>query len=678
MIIGLTGFAVSQPLLAVAGEDPTLFTFAGVRGWGLVVFALVVAFLPPLVLWAVVVISGLVHRRAGDLTFLVVAGLLAAATAIQWVKAAGVEAGWALAVVGLLAGFGFAVALARFAAVAIWTRFTAPLPVLAVVLLLVASPAGDLLRSPTATGPVAGRAGNAPDVVFIMLDELPLKTLLDLDDQIDPVRFPNLARLADRSTWYRDYTVLSDRTLHSVPSMLTGHGPRDDPPLWTAHPDNLFSLLVETHRFTVAESITQLCGFSTCGLEGSGSDRADPTTGVAELLSQMVDVWTQRVRLGPVDDMDYGQFEEEVVPLQPGDDPRPSEDNILVGGNIQVLPQRAMDFLDAVEPTSAPGLFYLHLMLPHQPWVLYPDGQMFAGPLAFIDEDPEDPWVMAQYEQIHILQTQYTDRVVGEILDHLEDLDLFEDSLIILTADHGVSFDADSAPGLRRLSEETLGDLAYVPLIVKSPGQTEGRVDDSNLMAVDVLPLIAHEMDIEIPWEVDGFAPGSPEISARGDTKQIYDFGGGLLSPFEGAVDYEGSAHRPRARDRLVGPIDAGDGLLDGLMAYLGAEDHIGRSLTGLDPEPGGGAEVPGLDVLRDPTPGRALPGRVTGDVDDPALGDLLLVSVGGTVVSAAPVNDNGSFSTLLPPGALARDGGNEVALVQVGPRGAHLLDLTD
>ena len=39
--------------------------------------------------------------------------------------------------------------------------------------------------------------------------------------------------------------------------------------------------------------------------------------------------------------------------------------------------------------------------------------------------------------------------------------------------------------------EENLTSVTYVPLFVKEPRQREGRIDDSNLMGVDLLPTIA-------------------------------------------------------------------------------------------------------------------------------------------------------------------------------------------
>ena len=77
-----------------------------------------------------------------------------------------------------------------------------------------------------------------------------------------------------------------------------------------------------------------------------------------------------------------------------------------------------------------------------------------------------------------------------------------ESCLLIVTADHGVSF----RPGhSRRLPDaDNLADIASVPLFIKLPGQKEGRIDDRNVESVDIFPTIAESLGIELSEPVDG------------------------------------------------------------------------------------------------------------------------------------------------------------------------------
>ncbi|CAN5873840.1 hypothetical protein BH23ACT2_BH23ACT2_25130 [soil metagenome] len=681
-LLGLTGFAVSQPLLSLAGENPTLFTFAEVRGSEVVAFAAVVALVPPLVLWAVVVVVGRVHRQAGDGLFLVLAGVLAGATAIQLAKSAGIEGPVLLAAVVVAAAVGFGAALARWPWVDQWVRFTSPLPVVALLLFLLATPSGQLVRSPTAAAARVDAFG-APPLVFVMLDELPTASLLGPDGAIDPVRFPNIASLADDATWYPNYTIMAPSTVRSVPNILTGREPSNDQPLWTEHPDSLFSLLAPTHELAVSETVTQLCGFQDCAF--SGSEEATATESLSSrlggTLGDIAGVWVDRVSPQNTGDPDLGQFQEDAVPLAGEATEAGFDDDFGDPDEVRARPGRLTDFLASLEPGDRPGLHYLHLMLPHQPWTFHPDGTQYAlpdsdDPLELPDPPPEEPtdpgpvgpeveaqdpdWSLAVIEQRHLLQASYTDRLVGEVLDRLDETGLYDDAVVVVTSDHGINF--KRFPDQRGADEESVGAIGYVPLLVKGAGQREPRVDDSNLMAVDLLPTLADAIGIEVPWELDGHPAGSPEIAGRGGAKQMASLDGGFRGSIDGVIDYDLSA-RPGLEDRLVGPIAEDDATLGGLVDRVGATDLLGAELDALGPSPApGSAAVIGLDELRAPTPGEPMLGAVGGLVDAPVDQGTLLVAIDGRIVTAAPLEPDGFFNTLMPPGALDRDG-NELRL---------------
>ena len=53
------------------------------------------------------------------------------------------------------------------------------------------------------------------------------------------------------------------------------------------------------------------------------------------------------------------------------------------------------------------------------------------------------PWIQDLERQRHLLQAGYTDALVGQILDRVEEVGLYDESAIVVTADHGVAFHAD-------------------------------------------------------------------------------------------------------------------------------------------------------------------------------------------------------------------------------------------
>jgi arylsulfatase A-like enzyme len=95
----------------------------------------------------------------------------------------------------------------------------------------------------------------------------------------------------------------------------------------------------------------------------------------------------------------------------------------------------------------------------------------------------------------------YEDAEIARLLDRVEELGLWDDTLIIVTADHG------EALGDRFLVNHGVSvyqDQVGVPLIVKYPGQTEAREVDAWTSSVDVLPTVLEAAELPVPDGLPG------------------------------------------------------------------------------------------------------------------------------------------------------------------------------
>src|SRR5690606_11783538 len=112
--------------------------------------------------------------------------------------------------------------------------------------------------------------------------------------------------------------------------------------------------------------------------------------------------------------------------------------------------------------------------------------------------DPNHEFVFRQFFQLHSLQVGAVDGLVGELMDHLKAAGAWEDSLVVVTSDHGVDL---TPPGLSRgRTDDTVDEILRVPLFVKAPGQTAGEVRDERASTLDVLPSVVDLLDIETDW----------------------------------------------------------------------------------------------------------------------------------------------------------------------------------
>ena len=96
----------------------------------------------------------------------------------------------------------------------------------------------------------------------------------------------------------------------------------------------------------------------------------------------------------------------------------------------------------------------------------------------------------------------------GEMINRLEAHGSYEDTLIIVVADHGVSVRPEQHP--RRITPETVGDIAPYRSSSSAPRQTDGGIDDYRAESVDVVRTIADVLGIDVLWTMEGTSSSPP------------------------------------------------------------------------------------------------------------------------------------------------------------------------
>jgi hypothetical protein len=326
-----------------------------------------------------------------------------------------------------------------------------------------------------------------------------------------------------------------------------------------------------------------------------------------------------------------------------------------------------------------PGLYVYHLLLPHPGWNYLPDGSNYAAsgtppPGMFYDTWGE--WGELVGRQRHVMQAQAADRLLGQLLDRLQQAGVYDDALVAMTADHGYAF-AEDAPW-RALDKRNVDEILWTPLIVKSPGQHRAVVDDRNVNTTDLVPTIADELGIhKLPWATTGEPAAKAEDRDPGD-KWVVDWTFARLRPKGGGhiVHVDGDAYFPKV---LAGDFVEGTGPLAvwrhteyGGLVDTPVADHAVRPVAG---EPLS-AEIEAPERW-DHVDTRIPPLELVGTALLPGKGRLA-VAVNGTVAAVVPTAPSGYgvslLHALLWPGAM-RPGANDVRLYLVdGPVSAPVL----
>lgn len=163
-----------------------------------------------------------------------------------------------------------------------------------------------------------------------------------------------------------------------------------------------------------------------------------------------------------------------------------------------------------------PFFLYLHLSEPHAPYA--PDPRFAtqyadrpvpsaladaADPLAVLIRDPAQRtaenlgWVRAQYDA----EVATVDAVIGRLVEELASHGRLEDTLLVVTSDHGEAFGEHGEVGHGR---SLFAEELQVPWILHGPGIGPPRRDTSLARQVDIFPTLMAAMGQPAPAGIDG------------------------------------------------------------------------------------------------------------------------------------------------------------------------------
>ena len=446
-LVAIASLAVAQPLLDVLGRYPAFFAAHNVTRWGVVAFALVVLLGPGLILLGLEAVATLADRRAGYVVHLVWVGALSALLALTFVRRLGWSPAPTLAV-SVAFGALFAAAYARLEAVRSGCSVLGLAPVVIGVVFLFASKASSLV---TAGEPRLwnARATSAAPVVVVVLDALPVQLLMDDQSRIDERRFPSFARFARGATWYPNATTVHENTVFAVPSMLDGKVPEGgQEPTVQDHPENLFTLLGNSYDMRVSEEATNLCPARLCERPNDRGATARLTLladDASVVYGYLVAPDALRERLPPINDR-WRNFRDSPDTGRGQPVARNQVIARLVGGE---RPQRFQTSIDAIRPGRRPTLDFMHVLLPHEPLEYMPIGQRYqavAGSGLSGAPSYDNAFLTDQALQRHLLQLGFVDRLLGQLIARLRRTGLWDRAMVVVVADHGISFRVKPTP----------------------------------------------------------------------------------------------------------------------------------------------------------------------------------------------------------------------------------------
>ncbi|MPZ54281.1 MAG: sulfatase-like hydrolase/transferase [Acidimicrobiia bacterium] len=653
-VAAVGALTVSHTVLTIVGDAPAFFVAKRMTPVQVVLVGVGITLIPAILAVPVLVARRSSTRVSGILLSLIVGGLVG--VLVGHVLDGLDQTGEVVVAVGGLVCVGVAVLYGFSDTARGFVQWLSPAPLVVLWLFLFASPTSALLSNGTesAAANVLSGSSDTP-IVILVVDELPLATVMDSSGSFLQEAFPGIGSLVDDGVWYRNAVSNSRSTVHAIPALSTGYLP--DPELLPTaddHRHSLFTALSQTHRVSSVEPLTSLCPEKVCDIDDPVSVWGSVLSDVGVVTAHVVLPNAIASDLPPIDET-WGEFGEETTD-QTGSQPDKT--------TMREDPRLAFDRFESslVRGDGRPPFVFGHVTLPHIPWHYLADGtRIEGGEKGYLDGVVlDDRWAVALGIQRHLLVTHYVDTRIGAAFDKIRAAGWFDDALIILVSDHGASF--ESGYHRRDVVTETVDSIAPVPLIVKYPiGYDEsappGSVDDIRAESVDLAPTVFEVLGLGEPYDLDGVSLLDQTSRSERESSPFVDTDATYRHP----VDLEPSLASAATFDQWFPNRDPWEAKPPGIT------NEMNRTPTEIVDDPDvefvleGAGRFEDVDLEREPLP-VVLYATVRGLATQMPVG----VTVNGELVTHTATYLKGGVirtAAIIPPSSL-RSGRNEVNFI--------------
>jgi hypothetical protein len=335
-----------------------------------------------------------------------------------------------------------------------------------------------------------------PPVIVLVFDEFSPEALLDDQGQIDAARFPNFARLGREGLFVEDAQSNFFHTWIQVPFLA-------DSSLAAAseYDPRLYEQLYRIERIYA---------------DGCGSEytcRGMRYISEEEKLELSLRLATRAItRPIPTRLLELtgstGLAVFDAIGVAP---PSATKSDIHVLSNDLFA-----TFLNDIDGNASKGqLYFVHSLLPHVQYVFNDHGD-YQGfdPHEYEHQRAVAPDNLDGLWTSYLDQVEYTDKLLGELIDRLHSEGLWDDVVLFVTADHGARRDFPTAS--RSIDVESL--TPHVPLFIKAPG-IDPKTPHLSYQHVDFEPTLLDILGLERP----GTDPISAETRALvGEGRSIF------------------------------------------------------------------------------------------------------------------------------------------------------------
>ena len=506
----LATIAITQPIFDLYGKNLPIFASAKISKYELTFFICLVAIAPFATALVIETVAWFINKRLGTLVHEFFIFLFGTIFGLALVSQLNISYDAIAYVSAVAIGASIVWGLRRLEIMRTFVMYLSGLaPLLTVIFVFQIQPVFSEI-SPTMKT-VAAPEGKPP-VVLIVFDESPLFALLDKEGKINPERFPGFAKLVSLSTWHRNATAVSQQTIQAVPAIFTSRVPKKgDQPFLSDHPDNIFTMLESSYPINGYESVTSLCPRNLCSTASAIDLERVYLPRVKSFLSDALVVFGHRMLPSharsslPSIGQAWGGFAQAGAAEGADADHEAADAKFLRNAGSFYQLRMWNGAMNRMMTMPSPSASILHFTVPHRPWSLTPNLHKYYGPRFLGDFNPKTGDLPKDYYQRYLYQLTAVDHLVDTMITRMQAAGLWDKSLVMITADHGISFE----PGLVQRATDfsnpgQVTDLYTIPMFIKMPFQKTGEVDDCAVTNLDLLPTLLDVTGIKTSLQMEG------------------------------------------------------------------------------------------------------------------------------------------------------------------------------
>lgn len=493
IILTLFSFAVSQPLFDILNKNQEFFVSSNWSSIDVIIFSISCIIIFPIVLYLLYLLFLRLNIFLGKLIYLFILYILFFLLIIGIFSKFEVISISIILLISFVLSILLLISLIKFNNVKKLIVFISKFVLFLVVLFLLQNKVFISIfnKSKNYTSQKSIDIKNPHPIILIVFDEAPLPGFLKDKNTIDKILFPNFYKFSTESDWYVNATSVALETTTGIPALLTGSYPKTDLlPSYIDYPNNLFTYLdTEGYKFYVYENVTQMCPFSYCKFVNINFNSKYKNVINDLMIIYFNLVFPKDIINKYIPDLsnswnDFHKIEKPIF-SNPSEFVKIATDFKL--GDMEI--NKSLELLSSIDNISNKSLIYFHYLLPHYPYKFLPSGKTYISPQLLKNEKwNNDLNQIKDGYQRYLLQLGYVDKLLGDIINILKSKNIYDDSTIIVTADHGSSFEIGDYR--RLIGKNNYEEIISIPLFIKKQNQDKGVIFETNAQIIDILPTI--------------------------------------------------------------------------------------------------------------------------------------------------------------------------------------------